>query len=114
MTSSITMAEQEGTGAQERHWQPVPCPPLVQILLKLSGTQSFSLSQSLGVMKSGHAALLSTTEPGSGWRSELKMFLPPTLSLHLHLVLDLPTAIPFPFKPPLWLAGEPTWTGAVP
>lgn len=22
MTSSITMAEREGTGAQERHWQP--------------------------------------------------------------------------------------------
>lgn len=49
-------------------------------------------------MKSGHAALLSTTEPGSGWRSELEMFLPPTLSLHLHLVLALPTAIPFPFS----------------
>lgn len=25
MTSSITTDEQEGTGAQERHWQPVPC-----------------------------------------------------------------------------------------
>lgn len=108
------MAEQEGTGAQERHWQPVPCPPLVQTTPQTQWDPELLSVPTLGVMKSGHAALLSTTEPGSGWRSELKMFLPPTLSLHLHLVLDLPTAIPFPFKPLLWLAGEPTWAGAGP
>lgn len=42
------------------------------------------------------------------------MLLPPALGLHLHLVLDLLTAIPFPFKPPLWFAGEPVWAEAGP
>lgn len=51
---------------------------------------------------------------GRAGRSELKMLLPRTPSLHLHLVLDLLTAIPFPSKPPVWFAGEPMWAGAGP
>lgn len=49
---------------------------------------------SLGVMMAGHAALLSTTEPGvgPGGVNSRCSCLPPTLSLHLEL--DLLTAIP--------------------
>lgn len=73
MTSSITTDEQEGTGAQERHWQPVPCLYLYRLWSGHSdypsnptGPRTSLGPHSLGVMKSGPAALLSTTEPGVG------------------------------------------------
>lgn len=70
MTSSITTDEREGTGAQERHWQPVPCLYLYRLWSGHSGYPSNPVGPrtSLGVVKSGPAALLSTTEPGVGPR----------------------------------------------
>lgn len=69
MTSSITMAEREGTGAQERHWQPRLALHLYRLCSDCGNYSSnpvgprASLSRPPGVVKSGHDAR-STAEPG--------------------------------------------------
>lgn len=115
MTSSITTDERDGTGAQERHWQPVPC----FYLYRLCGDRGDDSSDPMDQSFSGSPFTRShdgrACRPpqhhrawGRAWRSELKMLSPPTLSLHLEL--DLLTAIPS--RPSSLVFWRTHWAGA--
>lgn len=85
MTSSITTDERDGTGAQERHWQPVPC----FYLYRLCGDRGDDSSDPMDQSFSGSPFTRShdgrACRPpqhhrawGWAWRSELKMLSPPS------------------------------------